>query len=255
MSRTYRVVLTMSSRAYTDDALLGGRITLRQPSKGYRAALEPILLAAAVTEKKDMRVLDAGCGSGAAMLCLAARVSDCTIVGLELQSKLESFARQSIAINHLNDRLSVVQGDIIDPPTSVAKISFDVVMSNPPFGETGTPPPNSQKAVAHMEQETSLRDWINALLRLLNDRGQLVLIHRANRLSDIIAPLKGRAGDITIFPIWHKAGQPAKRVIVSALKGRKSPDRLLSGVTVHESDGSFTAELNTILCDAGAINL
>ena len=255
MSRISRVALPMSCRGYTDDALLGGRIMLRQPSEGYRVALEPILLAAAVTEKKSMRVLDAGCGSGAAMLCLAARVSDCRVVGLELQSTLETLAGQSIAMNRLNDRLSVVQGDIIAPPSSLGKTAFDVVMSNPPFGEAGTPPPNSQKAAAHMEQETSLSDWINALLRLLTDRGQLVLIHRANRLTDIIAPLQGRAGGITICPIWPKAGQPAKRVIVSAFKGRKSPDRLVPGVTLHEADGSYTAQLNTILRDAGAINL
>lgn len=229
----------------TDDKLLDGRVLLRQPVQGYRTAVDPVLLAAAVRMTGNARVLDAGCGTGAAAFCLAARVVDAQITGLEIQPAYAGWARESAVLNHMQDRVRVVDGDLATPPDLGAP--FDVVMTNPPFGQDGTPPPDAGLAAAYMENGLDLTGWIKACLRLLKSNGRLVMIHRADRLSEILAALAPAAGDIRVLPIFPKAGEAARRVIVDAGKGRRTPDTLLPGLVLHEGDGKYTPAADAVL--------
>jgi tRNA1(Val) A37 N6-methylase TrmN6 len=231
--------------AFTDDRLLDGRVIVRQPAAGYRAAVDPVLLAAAVKAKAGQTVLDAGCGTGAAMFCLAARVPGLALTGIELQPALAAFARDGVTLNNF-DTARVVVGDIANPPPDFRE-AFDIVITNPPYGDTGTPPPDASLAVAHMESDVDVAAWIAACLACLKPKGRLVMIHRADRLSDILAALHKSAGDIRILPIFSKAGAPARRVIVDAGKGRKSPDTLHPGLVLHEAGGGFTSLADGIL--------
>src|SRR5690242_18206653 len=108
-----------TSSGVTDDTLLGGKVKFRQPASGYRAAIDPVLLAAAVPDAAKGRVLDLGCGAGAAMLCLARRREDLTVVGLERNAGLAELARANAAANGFGARVSVVAGDILSPPPSL----------------------------------------------------------------------------------------------------------------------------------------
>ncbi len=233
----------------TDDKLLDGRVILRQPVQGYRAAIDPVLLAAAIRVTGRVRVLDAGCGTGAAAFCLAARMHEADITGLEIQPAYAAWARESVGLNTVQDRVRIVDGDLARPPDLGA--SFDVVMSNPPFGQDGTPPPDLGLATAHMESALTLAGWIKACLRLLKNNGRLVMIHRADRLSEILSALVPAAGDIRVLPIFPKAGEPARRVIVDAGKGRRTPDTLLPGLLLHEGDGKYTPAADAVLRGGG----
>jgi tRNA1(Val) A37 N6-methylase TrmN6 len=235
--------------ATTDDRLLNGRVQIRQPVAGYRVAVDPVLLAAAVPAKAGQRVLDAGCGTGAAMFCLAARVPGVELTGLELQSALADYAKAGIALNGLQSSARVVTGNLSEGLPEL----FDIVMTNPPFGESGTPPPEDSLARAHMEGDVDLAGWIMHCLGALKPKGRLVMIHRADRLSDILASLSGRAGDIRIRPIHAKDGQPARRVIVDAGLGRRTPDTLLPALVLHEGEGAYTAAADAVLRDAAAL--
>jgi tRNA1(Val) A37 N6-methylase TrmN6 len=235
--------------ATTDDRLLDGRVHIRQPATGYRVAVDPVLLAAAVQAKAGQLVLDAGCGTGAAMFCLAARVPGVKLTGLEMQPSLAGHAQAGIGLNGLQDTARIITGDI----SRDAPGPFDIVMTNPPFGESGTPPPDDSLARAHMEGEVNLAGWIMHCLAALKPKGRLVMIHRADRLSDILAAFSGRAGDIRIRPIHAKVGQPARRVIVDAGLGRRTPDTLLPALVLHESDGAYTAAADAVLRGAGAL--
>ncbi len=124
--------------ATSDDTLLGGRVRLRQPLDGYRVAIDPVLLAAAVPAARKT-VLDIGCGIGAASLCLAARVPGCRIAGIERERELARLARDNIAANDLAARRSVIAGDLLHRPAALEPGSFTHVMANPPFLERRAP--------------------------------------------------------------------------------------------------------------------
>lgn len=230
--------------------LLGGRVRLLQPTEGYRAAIDPVLLAAAVPDGRWTTALDVGVGTGAALLCLRARLGPRAITGLELLPDHADLAERALALNGFDD-CAIVRGDLRDRP--LAGRSFDQVLTNPPFHGPGTASPHAGRATAHME-EMPLEDWLDACLRLLVPRGGLTVIHRADRLDAILAALHGRAGAVEIIPLWPKAGLAAKRVIVRARKGLKSPATLLPGLVLHAADGGYTAAAEAVLRDGASLD-
>ena len=243
--------------AVTDDRLLGGRVRLRQSADGARAAIDPVFLAAAVPAEPSQQILDAGCGAGAAMLCLAARVPQCRVVGLELQRDLVRIAGDNAVLNRMGDRLSVMVGDLLHPPPRLSPGSFDHVMANPPFIERGrgSEAPNPAKAAANIEGEAALGDWVRFALVMVRAKGTVTFIHRADRIDALLGQLAGRAGGIVIFPLWPRAGQPAGRVLVQARKQIAAPARLAAGLVLHEADGRFTAAAEAVLRGGDALVL
>jgi len=240
----------------TEDTLLGRRVRLKQPAQGYRAAIDPVLLAAAVPAAGSDSVLDIGCGAGAASLCLAARVPACRITGIELQPALVRLAAENAELNGVAARFTVMAGDIMRPPPRLAPGSFDHVMANPPYMETeaGSPSPHPAKAAANFEGAADLAQWVRLALAMARGRGSVTFIHRADRLEHILGLLAGKAGGIVVFPFWPGNGKPAKRVIVHARRGIETPTRLLPGMTLHLGDGRYTAVAEAVLRDGAAIN-
>jgi tRNA1(Val) A37 N6-methylase TrmN6 len=237
----------------TSDRLLGGRVILRQPRHGYRVAVDPVLLAAAVQAAPGAHVLDAGCGTGAAMFCLAARCADLRLTGLEVDDARTALARAGVALNGWDARMTVLDGDVSAPPPACIG-AFDVVLTNPPFAAEGTPSPDAGRATAHHESGLDLAAWVRACLACLRPKGRLVMIHRADRLAAVLAALNGKAGDIRILPVYPRRGEAARRVIVDAGKGRRSPDTLLPGLVLHDADGRFTPAADRILRDAASLS-
>lgn len=242
---------------YSEDALLGGRIKLRQPLKGYRIAIDPVLLAAALAPASGDAVLDIGCGVGAASLCLAARVEGCRVTGIEAQRDLVRLASGNITLNRLHERVTVMMGDLLRPPPRLEPGSFAHAMANPPFLETGTasPPPDDSKAAAVIEGEADLVAWIRFALAMVRSRGSITFIHRADRIERVLAQLAGRAGEIVIFPLWAGPQKPASRVIIRARKDIATPTRLAPGLVLHEPDGRYTAITEDVLRHGAALKL
>ena len=243
--------------ALTEDALLGGRIRLRQPANGARVAIDPIFLAAAVAAEPHQQVLDVGCGAGAATLCLAARVPQCRIIGLEVQRDLVRLAGDNAALNGMSARVAVMVGDLLQPPPRLSPGMFDHVMVNPPFIQEGkgTPPGHPAKTLATIEGGANLADWVRFALAMVRGKGTVTFVHRADRIDGLLAQLAGRAGEITIFPLWPAAGRAASRILVRARKQVLTPARLLSGLILHEADGRFTPAAEAVLRDAEGLEL
>jgi tRNA1(Val) A37 N6-methylase TrmN6 len=236
----------------TCDAFLDGRIRIWQPRRGYRAAIDPVLLAAFVPARPGERVLELGCGAGVAALCLAVRVGGLELHGLEVQPAYAELARRNASENGL--ALTVHEGDLRRPPPALRSLSFHHVYANPPFHPAwAAAPADPGRDRAHREGEAGLADWIAAGLRRLAPGGRLALIHRPDRLGAILAALQGRAGAIEILPVAPRAGAAASRVLVRARKGRGGPLSLWPPLTLHRGSThtadaeSYTAEAQRVL--------
>ena len=206
----------------SEDALLGGSLRFFQPENGYRVAVDPIFLAAAVPAEQGEQILDVGAGSGAAMLCLAARMPSCRLVGIELQRDLLRIANANIEANGFAKRAEMIAGDLAKLPPRLMAASFDHVMTNPPFqsADAGTASPVRQRADAHVEGQLDLTGWLKGCLLMLKSTGCLTIIHRADRLGELLSAIDGKIGDTVVYPLWPKAdGRPAKRILIPGVEG------------------------------------
>jgi tRNA1(Val) A37 N6-methylase TrmN6 len=240
-----------------EDRLLGGRLRLKQPESGYRVAIDPVFLAASVPAEEGQTVLDIGCGTGAAMLCLAARVPQCRVVGLEMQRELVRLAGDNVILNDMTARASVMIGDLLRPPPRLSPGSFDHVMANPPYHARGraTSPADPVRAGALVEGEANLAAWVRFALAMVRAKGTVTFIHRADRIDALLAEIAGRAGGVVVFPLWPGEGQPASRILVRARKDVAAPARLAPGLVLHEADGRLTALAEAVLRDGRALIL
>ncbi len=240
-----------NASATTEDLLLNGRVRLTQSVTGYRVAVDPILLAAAVPAAAGDQLLDLGSGTGAAALCLHHRVPGCRIVGLEVDDDMLALARQNAALNEASKAVTFVQGDVAAPPPQIAAPTFDHVFTNPPYlGPDRSDvrvSRDAQRDAADIESTADLRRWIVCAVAALKPKGRLTLIHRADRLDELLSELRRHAGEIVVFPLWPKSGRPAKRVLVTARTGVATPLRLSSGLILHEQSGAYTEAARAVL--------
>ncbi len=247
------------TEAVTEDALLGGRIRIRQPATGYRAAIDPVLLAAAVPAGAGELVLDVGCGVGTASLCLAARVPGCRVFGVDVARTYVRLATGNVTLNGMDGRVDVMIGDLTQPPPRLAAGTFDHVMANPPHLDPrrADPPPEPDKATAAVERTGNLAEWVTFCAKMARPRGTVTFIHRADRLDDLLAHVGRNAGAIVVFPLWPDgAGErPAKRVIVQAQKGAATPLRLSPGLALHARGGAYAERADAVLRDGAALTL
>ena len=238
--------------------LLGGRVRLAQPAKGYRVGVDPVLLAAAVPAKDRETVVDLGAGAGAAALCLAARVAHVRVVGIERDRPLTAMAEGNAEATGVAARTRFVCADIRDAAGFRAMQAFAPchhAMTNPPFLPPERAAPHCRNDAATVEDGAGIADWVAAALSLLRPKGSLTVIYRADRMAELLAALSGRAGDILVWPLWPKRGRPAKRVLVRARKQTRGPSRLMPGMVLHEPDGRYSAQAEAVLGHAAPLEL
>lgn len=241
----------------TRDAFLGGQLQLWQPATGYRAGIDPVLLAAAAPAKAGQSVLDLGCGVGTALLCLGRRVPGLTLVGVERQEAYAELARRNATENALT--AEIITADIAALPPELRQRQFDHVLTNPPFFATGRTPAEEPGREAGRAEDLPLSDWIDAGIRRVGPRGRLTLIQRVDRLPEILASLAGRMGGITVLPISARSGRPAGHVLVSGSKGSRTPFALLNPLILHEGTrherdkDSYRPEIQAVLRQGAAL--
>lgn len=242
---------TSSPDPFTEDALLGGRITLVQPKLGFRAGSDAVLLAASIPADSGQKVLEAGCGTGAATLCLARRVPGVRVAGIELQPDLAKLAAQNAIRNGLGERVRILAADLLNPPAILGS-GYDHAMANPPYFAAGKHDvsPNAARAKARSEAaEGTLGAWLDFLFNHVRDGGTVTLIHRAERLDEILALMPGAV----VLPLLPGRDKPAKRVIVRAMKGVAGEPRILKGLVLHKESGGYTEAGEAVLRHASSL--
>ncbi len=244
----------------TTDKLLDGRVLLTQPRKGQRASADAVMLAAAVAAKRGQRALELGCGTGVAMLCLAARLPGVQVDGLEIQPKLVDLAEHNLTANDMTDRLRVFAGDLRQRISGLQPNVYDHVLANPPYFDPARhrPAQDAGRALARQgigEGEAGADDaaWIAAMLRYAKPGGRLWLVQRVEQLPAMLAALGRKAGGIEILPLQSKPDQAPKRLILRAIKGGKAPLRLLPPLLLHEADGSYRPAIEAVLREGMAL--
>ena len=241
--------------AITENSLLGGRVRLMQPARGYRAGLDAALLAAACDARPDECVLEAGCGAGAVLLAAAARRPAAHFVGVERDPAFADLARRNVPLNGLTERVEIVDGDVGRGFAALGRPPFDAALANPPYFDD----PEALRAPAPERRGAWIADdglaaWTGFLSKAVREGGTITLIHRADRLGDILAGLAPKAGSVQVRPVHPFADEPAKRVVVRAVKTGKAPLRLLPPLILHAREGGkHTPEAEAILRGEAAL--
>ena len=243
----------------TQDAFLGAKLRLWQPRAGYRAGVDPVLLAASVPARSGQSVLELGCGAGAAILCLGARVPGLMLSGVELQTAYGDLAGRNAAENGI--ALNVINADLNQLPAGLRQISFDHVIANPPYYRDGahSPAQDDGRRVA-LGGDTPLADWLHVAARRLTPKGYLHMIQRTDRLPDLLAACAGRLGSIEVLPLAARDGRAPDLILLRARKGGRAAFKLHASVVLHQGaahtrDGeSYRPEIMDVLRDGAALN-
>jgi tRNA1(Val) A37 N6-methylase TrmN6 len=269
----------VSTEALTLDRFLGGRVVAAQPARGFRAGHDTVLLASAVPAESGSLVVEFGSGAGIASLCLAARVPDLRIVGIEVDPDLVRLANENAARNGVSDRVSFVLGDAaadldapIQEPTSPLRggrtaeahervsgsgggpFFCDHVFFNPPFHpDSAHMSPVAARDRATRDARDAVGEWTRNALCLVRERGTVTAIVRADRIDEILDAAQGHGG--TVFPLLPRAGVPPKRAIVRIRKVNDAAFATSPGLVLHEADGRNTEAAEAVLRHAEPLDL
>jgi tRNA1(Val) A37 N6-methylase TrmN6 len=234
----------------THDAFLGGRLTIAQPAKGFRAGLDSVLLGAAIGAPGG-DLLDLGAGAGTAALVALADRPGLRATLVDSDPAMAALAADNVAANGLAGRATVLSLDLTASgrTRSAAGLMpdhFAAIIANPPFFETGTRASARGAAARHMAAE-ALDLWVKAAATHAAPGGEIVFIHLAERLPALLAAFDSRFGAITVLPLTPRAGEPAHRVLIRGIKGSRAPLALLASRALHTPAGrGFRAEFEAI---------
>ena len=238
----------------SEDAVLGGRLRLRQPTRGHRVGHDAILLAAACRTEPGDCVVDLGAGVGAAGLALAIRTAGINVTLVEIDPELVALADANVELNGLTGRVRAVALDVRAPARTfacagLAPGSAGAVLMNPPFNDAARQQisPDDGRRLAHEATHETLAGWAKTAARLLRPRGSLTMIWRADGLADVLDALTPNFGGVVMLPVYPRPGQDAIRIIVRATLSGRAPLRLLPGLTLNGGDGRPTPEVEAVL--------
>lgn len=247
----------MQAKAQEPDGFLGGKIRLKQPRAGFRSGHDAVLLAASANPPLGGHIAELGCGAGVASLCFAARRRDAEVTGLDIDADMVALAGQNAAANGLEARTHFRTGDIAAPFSALHMVanSFDEVIANPPFYETGTVPPleDEAKSRAHIRAAGTLDNWVKCAAALTRAKGHVTFIHRADALAGLLAVLSKRLGDLHILPILPKPNRAATRVLVRGRRDARAPVTLLPPLVLQDENDRPSNAAEAVLRHGAAL--
>ncbi len=221
--------------ALTHDDFLGGRLKLTQPRDGYRAGIDPVLLAASVPAKAGQTVFDIGCGVGAAMLCVAVRVPGVKVAGLEIQAQYAVLARRNAQAAGIE--ADIYTGALDSMPEALRQRQFDHVIANPPYflRSTSVAAQDAGRERA-MGEDTPLAQWVKAAAKRCAPKGTVTMIQRADRLPELLEAFSAHLGSVAVQPLIPRRGKPARLVLIRGRNGGRADFLIHDGWLLHEGE-------------------
>ena len=236
----------------TRDDFLGGAVRLWQPKDGYRAGLDPVLLAASVPAQSGGTVLELGCGGGVALACIGARVAGVVGTGVEMQPAYADLAQRNLDDNGLTG--TVYCADLAALPAEIKAQRFDHVIANPPyFEDRRAVAPTAPDRAFSRSGALPLSKWVDVASKRLVPNGMATFIQRAERLPELLSAFYASLGALELWPIQPRTGRVARLVLLRGRKGRKAafvshPPLVLHRGETHEKDGdSYTEAVSKAL--------
>ena len=236
----------------TLDKFLGGKLTIEQPKKGYRAGIDPVLLAASVNAKSGQSILDLGCGVGVASLCLLKRIAGIRVIGIDLMPELIKIAKQNARMNQLF--MEAVCGNILKMPTEIRSFQFDHVIMNPPyFDRSKTTVSDNQLKETSNGEGLPLRCWVTSAASRVKDKGLVHIIFRTERLPELLTAIPRSLGSLEVQPFVPRSKRDSEIFILKARKGGNAAFQLASPIILHEGEihkrdaDSYTKKIASIL--------
>jgi tRNA1(Val) A37 N6-methylase TrmN6 len=238
----------------TEDAVLGGRLILRQPKRGHRVGHDAILLAAATEAREGERAVELGAGVGAAGLALAQRIAGLRVALVEIDAALAALADANAKRNGLDDRVCAVALDVAASDGEFARAGIEPgtaarVLMNPPFTDAARQnlSPDPRRRLAHAASGDTLTQWVRRAASLLAPSGALTMIWRAAGMADVLAAVSEEFGAVAVLPVYPRPDAAAIRILVRAIKGSRAPLALVPGLTLNDANGHPSAQAEAIL--------
>lgn len=239
---------TVLSDETLDDLQLNDLFVI-QKKNTFRFGMDAVLLSSFVSAyakyKKHFQIVDLGTGTGIIPILLSAKTEADVIVGLEIQSQIAGMAQRSVEGNNLNHRISIINADIRKSTDVLGLANYDIVVSNPPYTKVGSGFINSEdgKAIARHEIYCTLMDLLKNSAALLKPQGEFFMVHRPERLTDIIYGMR----EVKIEPkilrmISPKIGKAPSLILIKGLKKGNPGLSILPELVIYNEDGSYTKE-------------
>ncbi len=229
-----------------------GCLTILQNQEGYRFSIDAVILAHHIV-LKDMDVaVDLGTGCGVIPVIVGRRNPSARLYGIEIQKELAELALRNVRLNHMEDRITIVRGDIKNFNSHLEPGVADVVFSNPPYRKllSGRVSPNPERAVARHEIKACLSDIMSAAGKLLKPSGRLFVIYPAERAADLITQMRAFKLEPKRLRLVHsREDSSAELILAEGLKYGKPGIDVMPCLVVHKGDGSYTREVGKMMAE------
>lgn len=230
-----------------DDLQFKGLKIIQNP-EGFCFGIDAVLLSHFARIKKGWKVADLGCGTGIISILLSGRTEASSITGIEIQTDVAEMADRSIQMNGIQDRVRILNADLKDAPSILGLSAMDAVVTNPPYRTKGCGiiNPDNVKAVSRHEILCTLDDIIKVSQKILKPGGTLFMVHRPDRLADIICTLRNNVLEPKRLRFVHPhKDKPPSLVMIEALRGGNPHIRVEKPLIIYEEEG-YTEEIKEI---------
>lgn len=223
------------------------KLKIIQKKDGFCFGIDAVLLSDfAKNIKNKSNIIDLGTGTGILPILLSGKINAEEIVGVEIQEEIAEMAKRSVALNELENKIKIIHENIKNINEKFENGYFDCVVTNPPYKklETGLTNENKIKYISRHEIEANLEDFISVSAKLLKNNGSIYMVHRPERLPEIISLLKKyKLEPKNLKMVQSNINKPPKLILIKAVKNAKPFLKIEKPIYIYDLNGEYTDEI------------